>query len=105
MLFTYKVRTEKLNVIPAPTHVDGSGRLQTVNRCANLRFWKLIRGFENIAGVPALLNTSFNENEPIVNTPKDALECFLRTRMDLVVLGNFIVYKQNESIHNHGRAE
>lgn len=105
MLFTHKVRPEKVNNIPAPTHVDGSGRLQTVNRRTNPRFWKLIREFENITGVPVLLNTSFNENEPIVNTPKEALECFLRTRMGLVVLGNFIVYKQNESIHNNSRAE
>jgi carbamoyltransferase len=68
--------------------VDGSGRLQTVSRASNPRFWNLIKAFERKTGVPMLLNTSFNENEPIVLTPEQALDCFLRTQMDVLVMGN-----------------
>jgi carbamoyltransferase len=74
--------------------VDGSGRLQTVSRETNPRYHKLIGTFNAITGVPMLLNTSFNENEPIVCRPVEALDCFLRTRMDLLVLGNFLVSRQ-----------
>ena len=80
-------------MIPAVTHVDGSGRLQTVNRDANPVYWELIRAFERRTGVPILLNTSFNENEPIVLRPEEALDCFLRTRMDVLVLGDRVVTK------------
>jgi carbamoyltransferase len=73
--------------------VDGSGRIQTVSREANPRYWGLIRAFERRTGVPILLNTSFNENEPIVLDPAEALDCFLRTRMDVLVLGDHIVAK------------
>jgi carbamoyltransferase len=93
MNLAYAVRPEKRAVIPAPTHVDGTGRLQTVNRQTNPRYWALIKEFEKLTGVPVLLNTSFNENEPIVLTPKEAIDCFLRTRMDVLVLGNHIVEK------------
>ena len=96
MLFTYKVKPEKINIIPAPTHVDGTGRLQTVNKQANPRYWNLIKEFENITGVPVVLDTSFNENEPIVNTPKQALDCFLRTKMDLLVLGDCLISKSDQ---------
>ena len=75
------------------THVDGSGRLQTVSRASNPLYWELIRAFERISGVPVLLNTSFNENEPIVLKPEEALDCFLRTRMDVLVLGNRVITK------------
>lgn len=88
MLQVYPVRPDKRAVIPAVTHADGSGRLQTVSRQANPRFWQLIRAFEKLSGVPVLLNTSFNENEPIVHRPEEALDCFIRTRMDALVLGN-----------------
>ena len=91
MLMAYKVRPEKQETIPAPTHVDGTGRLQTVSRATNLRYWKLIKEFEKLTGVPVLLNTSFNENEPIVCTPKEAIDCFLRTKMDVLVMGSRIV--------------
>ena len=75
--------------IPAVTHVDGSGRLQTVSRADAIRgYWQLIRAFERRTGVPILLNTSFNENEPIVHRRREALDCFLRTRMDVLVLGH-----------------
>jgi carbamoyltransferase len=73
--------------------VDGTGRLQTVNRQDNPRYWALIKEFEKQTGVPVLLNTSFNDNEPIVLTPKEAIDCFLRTRMDVLALGNFLIEK------------
>ncbi|HLX08235.1 MAG TPA: carbamoyltransferase C-terminal domain-containing protein [Thermoanaerobaculia bacterium] len=87
MIKVYPIRPEKRTLIPAVTHVDGTGRLQTVSRRVNPLYWGLIRAFEEATGVPMLLNTSFNENEPIVNTPAEALDCFLRTRMDRLVLG------------------
>ncbi len=93
MIQVYPVRPDKRAVIPAVTHVDGSGRLQTVNRQGNPLYWKLLRAFESLTGVPVLLNTSFNENEPIVHRPAEALDCFLRTKMDVLVLGNFVVEK------------
>jgi carbamoyltransferase len=91
MTMAYSVRPEKLDKIPAPTHVDGTGRLQTVTRDANPRYWKLIRAFEELTGVPVVLNTSFNDNEPIVCRPEEALNCFLRTQMDALVLGDFLI--------------
>jgi carbamoyltransferase len=91
MIQVYPVREEKRAVIPAVTHVDGSGRLQTVNQRANPAYYRLIEEFRRLTGVPIVLNTSFNENEPIVETPAQALDCFLRTRMDCIVLNNTIV--------------
>jgi carbamoyltransferase len=91
MTLAYAVRPEKRAQIPAPTHVDGTGRLQTVTREANPRYWGLIRAFENLTGVPVVLNTSFNDNEPIVCRPEEALNCFLRTRMDALVMGDFLI--------------
>jgi carbamoyltransferase len=88
MVKVYPIRPEKRAQIPAVTHVDGTGRLQTVTACANPLYWKLISAFEGQTGVPILLNTSFNENEPIVNRPEEALDCFLRTRMDRLVMGS-----------------
>jgi carbamoyltransferase len=93
MIQVYPVQPAKRAVIPAVTHVDGSGRLQTVNRQTNLRYWKLLKAFAALTGVPVLLNTSFNENEPIVHRPAEALDCFLRTRMDALVLGEYVVQK------------
>lgn len=93
MIKVYPVKKEKRNVIPAVTHVDGTGRLQTVNKEDNPLYWKLIKEFENITGVPVVLNTSFNENEPIVCKPEEALDCFLRTKMDILVLGPYIIKK------------
>src|SRR6185369_6230831 len=88
MVKVYPIRPEKRAEVPAVTHADGTGRLQTVSQRANPRYWALIRAFEERTGVPMVLNTSFNENEPIVNTPAEALNCFLRTRMDRLVLGD-----------------
>jgi carbamoyltransferase len=99
MLQVYPVRRDKREVIPAVTHVDGSGRLQTVARDANPRYWQLIRAFGERTGVPVLLNTSFNENEPIVLRPSEALDCFLRTRMDVLVLGDLVVVKDRRLLH------
>jgi carbamoyltransferase len=93
MTQAYSVRPEKRGAIPAPTHVDGTGRLQTVTREANPPYWRLIREFANLTGVPVVLNTSFNDNEPIVCRPEEAIECFLRTKMDVLVLGDLLVRK------------
>jgi carbamoyltransferase len=98
MMQVYPIRAEKRDVIPAVTHVDGSGRLQTVNREGNRRYWELIRAFERRTGVPVLLNTSFNENEPIVHRPAEALDCFLRTRMDVLVLDDHVVTKRQTEL-------
>ncbi len=91
MLKVYPIREEKKEIIPAVTHVDGTGRLQTVSKEENPLYWKLIKEFERITGIPVLLNTSFNENEPIVCMPKEALDCFLRTKMAVLVIGNIII--------------
>ena len=79
--------------LPAVTHVDGTGRLQTVDQKKNKLFYDLIKNFSTLSGVPILLNTSFNENEPIVNTPDEALDCFLRTKMDILVIENYIILR------------
>jgi carbamoyltransferase len=91
MIQVYPVREDKRALLPAVTHVDGSGRLQTVSARTNPTYYRLIKEFEKLTGVAVLLNTSFNENEPIVETPAQALDCFLRTRMDAIVLNNTIV--------------
>ena len=93
MTMTYRVKPDKRDVIPAPTHVDGTGRLQTVSREAQPLYWQLIKEFEGLTGVPVVLNTSFNENEPIVCIPAEALDCFLRTKMDVLVMGKWIVIR------------
>ena len=94
MIQVYPVRPDKRDVIPAVTHVDGSGRLQSVSRESNPRYWALIDAFRQHTGVPVLLNTSFNENEPIVERPEQALDCFLRTDMDVLVMGPHMLSKR-----------
>ena len=95
MMKVFQVREEKRGEIPAVTHVDGSGRLQTVYEKTNPRYHRLISAFGRKTGVPIVLNTSFNENEPVVCKPEEALDCFLRTKMDVLVLGDwFVVRKQ-----------
>ncbi|MDX6500291.1 MAG: carbamoyltransferase [Blastocatellia bacterium] len=91
MLMVYQVKPEKRSTIPAVTHVDGSGRLQTVSHEMNPRYYQLIEDFYKITSVPIVLNTSFNENEPIVCTPRDAIDCFLKTKMDVLYIGNHVV--------------
>lgn len=94
MLMVYEVKPDRRDKIPAVTHVDGTGRLQTVTRSANERFYDLIDRFYKVTGVPIVLNTSFNENEPIVCTPRDAIDCFLKTRIDVLYLGNCAVRRE-----------
>jgi carbamoyltransferase len=91
MLMVYQIRPQHRHWIPAVTHVDGSGRLQTVTRELNSRYYQLISDFHALTGVPVVLNTSFNENEPVVCTPRQAIDCFLKTRMDVLYLGNVAV--------------
>ncbi|HJU05322.1 MAG TPA: carbamoyltransferase C-terminal domain-containing protein, partial [Nitrospiraceae bacterium] len=90
MAVTYVVRADKRALIPASTHVNGTGRLQTVNRHTQPLYWQLIKEFQHLTDVPVLLNTSFNENEPIVCTPAEAIDCFLRTGMDTLAIGPFL---------------
>jgi carbamoyltransferase len=91
----FPIRKEKHSVIPAVTHVDGTGRLQTVDKEISPMYYALIDRFREKTGVPILLNTSFNENEPIVNTPQEALDCFLRTQMDMLVLENCVIERSD----------
>jgi carbamoyltransferase len=95
MLFTYRVKRPR--EIPAVTHVDGSARVQTVAEDENPRFYKLLKAFHRVTGVPVLVNTSFNvRGEPIVCTPVEAYDCFLKTDIDVLVLDRFMVRKREE---------
>lgn len=94
MMKVFQIQEQKRPEIPAVTHADGSGRLQTVHRDTNPRYYRLIESFESLTGVPIVLNTSFNENEPIVCRPEEALACFLRTKMDVIVLEYFFITRQ-----------
>jgi carbamoyltransferase len=95
MMEVFKFRPEKRALVPAVCHVDGSGRLQTVHNETNPLYHSLIKEFDALTGVPMVLNTSFNENEPVVCRPEEALDCFLRTKMDVLVLGNFFVERRS----------
>jgi carbamoyltransferase len=95
MMQVFQIREEKRAQIPAVTHVDGSGRLQTVYRHTNPRYYRLIEAFRALTGIPMVLNTSFNENEPVVCEPEEALECFLRTQMDAFVVENLLLSRTN----------
>ncbi len=97
MTQVYPIRAEKRPLIPAVTHVDGSGRLQTVQRASNPLYYRLIEAFRDLTAVPMVLNTSFNENEPVVCKPEEALECFLRTRMDVLVVGGFTLRRTDKA--------
>lgn len=94
MMQVFQIREEKRPLIPAVTHVDGSGRLQTVSRAANPRYHRLIEAFRDISGIPMVLNTSFNENEPVVCDPREALDCFLRTKMDVLVMEDTFISRR-----------
>lgn len=93
MMQVFSIQKDKRDLIPAVTHVDGSGRLQTVTEEQNKRYYHLIKAFYKKTGVPMILNTSFNENEPIVCTPRQALDCFLRTKMDILVIENLLIQR------------
>ena len=104
MVMAYKIKPEQRERIPAVTHGDGTGRLQTVESDVNERYWKLIRKFEEVTGIPVLLNTSFNENEPIVQTPAQAIDCFLRTQMDVLSIGGFFLRKEENPLSENRAA-
>ncbi|MDP3921734.1 MAG: carbamoyltransferase C-terminal domain-containing protein [Candidatus Omnitrophota bacterium] len=93
MLMVFPVKEDKKTLLPAITHVDGTARVQTVSRESHPRFWSLIKAFGDKTGVPILLNTSFNENEPIVCSAADALDCYLKTRMEVLVMENYYLEK------------
>ena len=97
MVLVYKTKPEKRQKIPAVNHVDDTGRVQTVDRVVSPRYYRLIEEFAKLTGVPVVLNTSFNENEPIVRTPSEAIETFQKTHMDVLVLGNYVVSRNGES--------
>ncbi len=97
MLQVLPIRPERRAQIPAVTHVDGTGRLQTVDRISNPRYYALIEAFARLTGIPMVLNTSFNENEPVVCRPQEALDCFLRTKMDALVLGQYVIARNRNS--------
>ena len=105
MLMVYQIKPERRSEISAVTHVDGSGRLQTVSREVNPRYYQLIQDFYRLTGVPLVLNTSFNENEPIVCTPRDAIDCFLKTRIDVLYLGNYVVRRELPQRHRDTEKE
>ena len=100
MMQVFPIRLEKQAIVPAVTHVDGTGRLQTVTSEHNGIYYDLIKCFFDKTGVPMILNTSFNENEPIVCTPSEALDCFIRTRMDVLVLNDFLIQRPALEKHN-----
>lgn len=93
MIKVYNILPERRAEIPAVTHIDGTGRLQTVERESSPLYWQVINAFKQETGVPLVLNTSFNENEPIVCKPEEAVECFMRTKMDALAIGNYLVVK------------
>ena len=90
-----KIRPDKIALIPAAAHVDGTGRIQTIDRKANPRYYGVIEEYAKITGIPVILNTSFNRQEPVVNAPAEAISCYLRTDMDRVVLSNYYVFDRN----------
>jgi carbamoyltransferase len=100
MLHVYKIRPEKRNSLCAVNHADDTGRLQTVTREENPMYYDLISAFHRKTGIPVILNTSFNENEPIVCTPEEAIDCFQRTRMDVLAIGPFLVLKPGAETRN-----
>ncbi len=104
MVLVYDLLPGKRELVPAIAHVDGSGRLQTVEETANPRYYRLICEFERLTGVPILLNTSFNENEPIVMSPEQAIETFTHTRIDLLVLGNYLVRRDADAYASRSAA-
>jgi len=104
MTLAPKVRVEKRHLIPAAVHVDGTGRIQTIERSENPRYYGIIEAFGEMTGVPVILNTSFNRQEPIVARPEEAISCFLRTDMDVLVLGNHYVTDRNAAAIEKARS-
>ena len=106
MTLAPKVRHNKRHVIPAGVHLDGTSRIQTVSRHSNAKFYDLIQAFDELTGVPVLINTSFNYQEPIVQSPAEAIACYLRTSLDALVLGSFYVERggdpRDTDVRNRG---
>ena len=96
MMHVYKIQKEWRDKLTAVNHVDNTGRLQTVNRKNNDKYYDLIKAFEKRTDIPVLLNTSFNENEPIVCNPDEAIDCYTRTKMDVLAIGSFLCKKENK---------
>ena len=96
MIFVVKVKEDKQGILGAVTHVDGTARIQTVSRKTNPLYWELIEAFRKITGIPVVLNTSFNNNaEPIVDSIHDAVVCFLTTKLNYLVIGDYLVHKKD----------
>jgi carbamoyltransferase len=93
MLFAYDVVADRQETIPGVVHIDGTSRVQTVSQSSNAKYHKLISEFEQLTGVPIVLNTSFNDSEPIVCSPQDAVTTFLKTKIDCLAIGSFLVCK------------
>jgi carbamoyltransferase len=102
MTMAPRVRPQKRDVIPAAVHIDGTARIQTVARSTNPRYYGVIEAFMRLTGVPVLINTSFNRQEPIVSTAREAVSCYLRTEMDVLALGNF--YTRDRTRDGEARA-
>ena len=105
MTMAPKVRADKARLIPAAVHFDGTARVQTVSRSTNPRLYAVIEKFANLTGVPVILNTSFNRREPIVERPEEAISCYLRTQMDVLVVGNFYSAREERSPRARGLAD
>jgi carbamoyltransferase len=97
MLFAYDALPEQQAKIPGVVHIDGTSRVQTVRQSSNAKYHKLISEFEKLTGVPIVLNTSFNDSEPIVCSPRNAIETFMKTKIDYLAIGSFLVCKQEQS--------
>jgi carbamoyltransferase len=95
MLHVYEIRPDKRERLCAVNHIDNTGRLQSIAREENPLYYDLIKSFHKRTGLPVLLNTSFNENEPIVCTPEEAIDCFRRTKMDALAIGSCLVLKKD----------
>jgi carbamoyltransferase len=98
MTMAPKVRAGKEHLIPAAVHFDGTARLQTVSRSTNPLLYAVIEKFAELTNVPVVLNTSFNLREPIVETPEDAISCYLRTQMDVLVVGDFYASREERRV-------
>ena len=96
----YPIKKEKRKLIPAVTHVDGTGRLQVIRREQNTRYYDLIKEFGKLSGIPMLINTSFNvRGEPVVCTPEDAYRCMMGTGIDYVIIGNYLIKREDNPQH------
>jgi carbamoyltransferase len=95
MTLAPRIHPDKVHLIPAAAHVDGTGRIQTIERSANPRYYGVIEEYAKITGIPVILNTSFNRQEPVVNSPEQAISCFHRTDMDALVMGDYYTADRN----------